>query len=93
MAVFDIDDLDAGCKVLLIGEWSGICEGVWRVVHGAFNKDGTGIRFSVWNARNRESAILIVDGRTLEPRPCIRVMDIVTPAGKFNVPDTRPDVH
>ena len=40
VAVFDLDNLDAEYKVLPIGEWSGITEGVRRVVQGEFNKQG-----------------------------------------------------
>ena len=93
VAVFDIDDLEAGYRVLPIGEWSGISEGMRRVVHGEFNKDGTEIWFSVWNAKNQESAIVIVDDRTLKPKHVIRGKDIVTPTGKFNVHNTRLDIY
>ena len=41
VAVFDIDHLDKGYEVLPIGEWSGISEGVRRVVQGEYNRDGT----------------------------------------------------
>ncbi len=93
VAVFDIDDLEAGYRVLPVGEWSGIAEGMRRVVHGEFNKDGTEIWFSVWNAKNQESAIVVVDDRTLQPKHVIRGKDLVTPTGKFNVHNTRLDIY
>jgi nitrite reductase (NO-forming)/hydroxylamine reductase len=57
VAVFDVDNLDSEYEVLPIGEWSGITEGVRRVVQGEFNKEGTEIWFSVWNGKDQESAI------------------------------------
>ncbi len=93
VAVFDTTDLDAGYKVLPIGEWSGIAEGMRRVVHGEFNKDGTEIWFSVWNKKDQESAIVVVDDRTLTLKTVIKGPDLITPTGKFNVANTRHDVY
>lgn len=53
IAVFDIDHLDKEYEVLPIGKWSGIKEGARRVVQGEYNKDGSEIWFSVWNAKNQ----------------------------------------
>ncbi|GBD40677.1 Nitrite reductase [bacterium HR39] len=93
VAVFDIDNLEAGYEVLPIGEWSGIAEGQRRVVHGEFNKQGTEIWFSVWNAKNQESAIVVVDDRTLKPKKVIKFDGLITPTGKFNVYNTRFDIY
>jgi len=93
VAVFNIDDLEAGYEVLPIGEWSGITEGVRRVVQGEFNKDGTEIWFSVWNAKEQDSAIVVVDDETRQPVTVIRDERLVTPTGKFNVYNTRNDVY
>ena len=68
MAVFDLDDLDEEYEVLPIGEWSGIEEGQRRVVQGEYNKDGTEIWFSVWNGKDQESAIVVVDDKTRRSR-------------------------
>jgi nitrite reductase (NO-forming)/hydroxylamine reductase len=92
VAVFDLDNLDAGYEVLPIGEWSGITEGVRRVVQPEFNKDGTDVWFSVWNAQDQASALVIVDDKTLQPKQVIKGPEIVTPTGKFNVYNTRNDV-
>jgi nitrite reductase (NO-forming)/hydroxylamine reductase len=93
VVVFDIDNLDAGYEVLPIGEWSGITEGVRRVVQGEYNKEGTEIWFSVWNSKDQESAIVVVDDKTRKPVTVIRDERLVTPTGKFNVFNTRNDVY
>lgn len=96
IAVFKISDLakeKPEFKVLPIGQWSGISEGVRRVVQGEFNKDGTEIWFSVWNNKAQESAIVVVDDKTLTLKTVIRDKRLVTPTGKFNVYNTRKDVY
>ncbi|MEK7244968.1 MAG: cytochrome D1 domain-containing protein [Pseudomonadota bacterium] len=93
IAVFDIKNLDAPYKTLPIGDWSGITEGVRRVVQGEFNKNGDEIWFSVWNAKEQESAIVVVDDKTLKPKSVIRDKRLITPTGKFNVHNTRKDVY
>jgi nitrite reductase (NO-forming)/hydroxylamine reductase len=96
VAVFKIRDLAKDkpeYKVLPIGQWSGISEGQRRVVQGEFNKDGTEIWFSVWNNKVQESAIVVVDDKTLTLKAVIRDKRLVTPTGKFNVYNTRKDVY
>jgi len=96
IAVFKIKDLAKDkpeFKVLPIGEWSGISEGVRRVVQGEFNQAGNEIWFSVWNAKNQESAIVVVDDKTLTKKAVIRDKRMITPTGKFNVYNTRNDVY
>jgi len=96
VAVFNIADMskdEPKYKVLPIGEWSGITEGVRRVVQGEYNKAGDEIWFSVWNAKNQESAIVVVDDKTLTKKAVIRDKRLVTPTGKFNVFNTRNDVY
>jgi nitrite reductase (NO-forming)/hydroxylamine reductase len=93
VAVFDINNLDKGYEVLPIGEWSGITEGARRVVQGEFNKDGSEIWFSVWNGKDQESAIVVVDDKTRKLKHVIRDKRLVTPTGKFNVYNTRNDIY
>jgi nitrite reductase (NO-forming)/hydroxylamine reductase len=96
VAVFNVDDLakkEPEYKVLPIGEWSGISEGVRRVVQGEFNKAGDEIWFSVWNAKDQESAIVVVDDKTLKKKAVIRDKRLITPTGKFNVYNTRNDIY
>ena len=96
IAVFKIKELakeKPEYKVLPIGQWSGISEGARRVVQGEFNKDGTEIWFSVWNNKAQESAIVVVDDKTLALKTVIRDKRLVTPTGKFNVYNTRNDIY
>ncbi|HEX9568662.1 MAG TPA: cytochrome D1 domain-containing protein [Rhodospirillales bacterium] len=96
VAVFTISDLgqkEPKYKVLPVGQWSGIAEGVKRVVQGEFNKAGDEIWFSVWNAKDQESAIVVVDDKTLTKKHVIRDKRLITPTGKFNVYNTRSDVY
>ena len=93
VAVFDLDALDAGYEVVPVGELSGITEGVRRVVQGEYNKEGTEIWFSVWNAKDQESAIVIIDDATRALKHVIRDERLITPTGKFNVFNTRNDVY
>ena len=97
VAVFNIPDMTAGAEpqytVLPIGEWAGIAEGQPRVVQPEFNKDGNEVWFSVWNAKDKESAIVVVDDKTLELKQVIKDPRLITPTGKFNVLNTRNDVY
>jgi nitrite reductase (NO-forming)/hydroxylamine reductase len=96
VAVFKIKDLaqkEPKYKVLPIGQWSGISEGQRRVVQGEYNKEGTEIWFSVWNNKAQESAIVVVDDKTLTLKTVIRDKRLVTPTGKFNVFNTRNDIY
>jgi len=93
IAVFDLNDLSKEYEVLPIGEWSGINEGVRRVVQGEYNKAGDEVWFSVWNSATQESAIVIVDDKTRKLKHVIRDKRLVTPTGKFNFYNTRNDVY
>jgi len=96
IAVFKIADMvkdEPEYTVLPIGEWSGITEGVRRVVQGEFNQAGDEIWFSVWNAVDQESAIVVVDDKTLKLKAVIKDKRLKTPTGKFNVYNTRKDVY
>jgi len=93
VAVFDTTNLDKPYQVLPIGEWSGISEGVRRVVQGEYNKAGTEVWFSVWNGKDQESAIVVVDDKTRKLKKVIKDKRLITPTGKFNVYNTREDVY
>jgi len=97
--VFDISkmggnpDEDPEFVTLPISEWAGIEDGQPRVVQPEFNKQGTEVWFSVWNAKDKESAIVVVDDKTLELREVIKDPRLITPTGKFNVDNTQRDVY
>jgi len=99
VAVFDISkmngetDKDPEYTTLPIGEWAGIPEGQPRVVQPEFNKDGSEVWFSVWNAKDKQSAIVVVDDKTLELKKVIKDERLITPTGKFNVLNTRMDTY
>ena len=93
IAVFDIDKLDKGYKVLPIAEWAKLGEGPKRVVQPEYNKDGTEVWFSVWNGKDQRSAIVVVDDRTLKLKKVIDDPRLITPTGKFNVYNTVNDVY
>jgi nitrite reductase (NO-forming)/hydroxylamine reductase len=93
VAVFDVADLDKPAAILPIVEWSGIKEGPRRIVQPEFNKAGDEVWFSVWNGKNQESAIVIVDDKTLKLKAVIKDPRLITPTGKFNVYNTQHDVY
>jgi len=93
VAVFDVTNLAAGYTVLPIAEWAKLGPGPKRVVQPEFNKDGNEVWFSVWSGQKEESAIVVIDDRTLKLKHVIKGPDIVTPTGKFNIHNTVQDVY
>ena len=97
VAVFKISDMKEGVApefvTLPIGEWAGIEDGQPRVVQPEFNKKGNEVWFSVWNAKDKESAIVVVNDNTLKLKKVIKDPRLITPTGKFNVYNTRGDVY
>ncbi len=93
IAVFDTNNLDAGYQVLPIGEWAELGDGAKRVVQPEYNMDGTEVWFSVWSAKDKESAIVVVDDKTRKLKKVIKGPRIITPTGKFNVYNTIHDVY
>ena len=94
VAVFDIDNLKAGFKVLPVAEWADLGdEGPKRVVQPEFNQAGDEVWFSVWNGKDEPSALVVVDDRTLKLKKVIKDKRLVTPTGKFNVYNTMHDVY
>ncbi len=96
VAVFNIADLaqkEPQFTTLPIAKWSGITDGQPRVVQGEFNKAGDEIWFSVWNRKDKPSAIVVVDDKTLKLKHVITDPRLITPTGKFNVYNTRKDVY
>ena len=94
VAVFDIRDLSKGYVSLPIGEWAGIKDdGANRVVQPEFNKAGDEVWFAVWSAKNKESALVVVDDKTLKLKAVIKDPRLITPTGHFNVNNTQHDVY
>jgi len=93
IAVFDINDLEAGYERLPIGEWADLGPGPKRIVQPEYNKAGDEVWFSVWSGQEEESAIVVVDDKTRELKAVIKGPEIITPTGKFNVYNTLNDVY
>jgi len=94
VAVFDINNLEAGYVVLPIAEWADIgSEGVQRVVQPEYNRNGDEVWFSVWNGKDQTSALVIVDDKTRKLKAVIKDPRLVTPTGKFNVYNTVHDIY
>ncbi len=93
VAVWDINNLEKGHQLIPIGEWSGIKDGPKRVVQPEYNKAGDEVWFSVWNGKDQQSAIVVVDDKTRKLKAVIRDPKLVTPTGKFNVYNTQHDVY
>ncbi len=93
VAVFDVNNLEAGYQVLPIAEWAELGEGPKRVVHPEFNADGSEVWFSVWSGQDQESAIVIVDDKTRQLKHVIKGPEIITPTGKFNINNTVNDIY
>ena len=97
VAVFNIDEMGAGepeFTTLPIAEWANIEGGGQpRVVQPEYNMAGDQVWFSVWNGKDKQSAIVVVDDKTLELIKVIKDPRLITPTGKFNVYNTRNDVY
>ncbi len=94
VAVYDIKNLDKGYTVLPIAEWADLKDdGAKRVVQPEFNKAGDEVWFSVWSAKNKESALVVVDDKTLKLKAVIKDPRLITPTGHFNVYNTQHDVY
>jgi nitrite reductase (NO-forming)/hydroxylamine reductase len=93
IAVFDINNLDAGFVTLPIGEWADLGEGPKRIVQPEYNKAGDEVWFSVWSGKEQESAIVVVDDKTRELKAVIKDPALITPTGKFNIYNTLHDIY
>ncbi|HHS82138.1 MAG TPA: nitrite reductase [Devosia sp.] len=96
VAVFNIDELgtdDPEPTILPLAEWAGIEGGQPRALQPEFNKTGDEVWFSMWNGKDEQSAIVVVNDKTLELVKVIKDERLVTPTGKFNVYNTRNDVY
>jgi nitrite reductase (NO-forming)/hydroxylamine reductase len=93
VAVFDVNNLEKGYQVLPIAEWAGLGDGAKRVVQPEYNRAGDEVWFSVWSAKNQESAIVVVDDKTRKLKAVIKDQRLITPTGKFNIFNTQNDIY
>ena len=94
VAVFDIKDLSKPPQIIDIAACAGLKDdGAKRVVQPEYNQKGDEVWFSVWSAKDKESAIVVVDDKTRTCKATIKDAKLVTPTGKFNVYNTQHDVY
>jgi nitrite reductase (NO-forming)/hydroxylamine reductase len=94
VAVFNVKALDKGYTVLPIAQWAGITDdGAKRVVQPEFDKAGDEVWFSVWSAKDKQSALVVVDDKTLKLKAVIKDPRLITPTGHFNVNNTQHDIY
>lgn len=95
VVVFDINNLDKGYVTLPIAEWAGLPDdgGAKRVTQPEYNKAGDEVWFAVWSAKDKQSALVVVDDKTLKLKAVIKDPRLITPTGHFNVYNTQHDVY
>jgi len=93
VAVFDTRHLEKGYRVLPIAQWANLGAGPKRVVQPEYNAAGNEVWFSVWNAAKDQSALVVVNDKTLKLKAVIKDPRLITPTGKFNVHNTQHDVY
>lgn len=94
VVVYDINNLDKGFVTLPIAEWADLKDdGAKRVVQPEYNKAGDEVWFSVWSAKNKQSALVVVDDKTLKLKAVIKDPRLITPTGHFNIHNTQHDVY
>ncbi|MER2517316.1 MAG: cytochrome D1 domain-containing protein [Candidatus Accumulibacter phosphatis] len=94
VAVFDIKNLDKGFEILPIGDWADLGDdGARRIVQPEYNVAGDEVWFSVWSAKDKNSALVVVDDKTRTLKAVIKDPELITPTGKFNVFNTQHDVY
>jgi len=95
VVVFDINNLDKGYVTLPIAEWAGLPDdgGAKRVTQPEYNKAGDEVWFAVWSAKDKQSALVVVDDKTLKLKSVIMDPRLITPTGHFNVYNTQHDVY
>jgi nitrite reductase (NO-forming)/hydroxylamine reductase len=95
VVVYDINNLDKGYQTLPIAEWAGLPNdgGAKRVTQPEYNKAGDEVWFAVWSAKDKASALVVVDDKTLKLKKVIKDPRLITPTGHFNVYNTQHDVY
>jgi len=91
VAVFDIDNLHKGYKVINVVKDAGLTGG--RAVQPEYNAAGDEVWISVWNGEAETSAIVVYDDKTRKVKAVIKDKRLKTPTGKFNVKNTQHDIY
>jgi nitrite reductase (NO-forming)/hydroxylamine reductase len=99
IAVYDISKMDGKAmsdlkaEILPIAEWAGVTDGAKRVLQPEYNAAGDEVWFSVWSAKDQQSAIVVVDDKTRKLKAVIKDPALITPTGKFNIHNTQKDIY
>ena len=94
IAVYDINNLDKKPEVLPIAQWAGLDDdGAKRIVQPEYNKAGDEVWFAVWSAKDKKSALVVVDDKTRKLKAVIKDARLITPTGHFNVYNTTHDIY
>ena len=95
VAVFDIRDLSKPPQIIDIAACAKIADGRRCQARGAarVQPEGRRVWFSVWSAKNKQSAIVVVDDKTRTCKTVLNDKRLITPTGKFNVWNTQHDVY
>ncbi len=76
-----------------IADWADLGEGSKRVVQPEYNKAGDEVWFAVWNAADKNSAMVVVDDKTRKLKKVIKGPKMITPTGHFNLYNTMHDIY
>ncbi|QEA12085.1 nitrite reductase [Comamonas flocculans] len=94
VAVYDIRDLGKKPQIVDIAACADLKDdGAKRVVQPEYNRSGDEVWFSVWSAKDKQSALVVVDDKTRTCKAVIKDARLITPTGKFNVYNTQHDVY
>ncbi|MEW9898682.1 cytochrome D1 domain-containing protein [Chitinivorax sp. PXF-14] len=94
VAVYDINNLSKPAQIVDIAACAkDLGEGAKRVVQPEYNQAGDEVWFSVWSAKDKKSAIVVVDDKTRSCKAVITDPKLITPTGKFNVHNTQHDIY
>jgi nitrite reductase (NO-forming)/hydroxylamine reductase len=93
ISAFDLRDLSKPAEVINIAKLADIGVGPMRVIHPEYNAAGDEVWFSVWNTKDKASAIVVLDDKTRKVKAVIKDPRLITPTGKFNVHNTQHDIY
>ncbi len=96
VVVYDIKNLDKGYTVLPIAEWAGLparrrCQA--RGAARSSTRRATKCGLPCWSAKDKQSALVVVDDKTLKLKAVIKDPRLITPTGHFNINNTQHDVY
>jgi nitrite reductase (NO-forming)/hydroxylamine reductase len=93
VSIFDLNNLDKPAQVVNLAKLAEIGDGPMRITHPEYNRAGDEVWFSLWNPKNKQSAIIVMNDKTRQLKAVIKDPRLITPTGKFNVYNTQHDVY